>query len=64
MTSKVQLQVYEYLTRCGTQPTIKEISFAAGRSQSTIHQTLEQLRKKGFVIWDTARSRTIQLVRL
>ncbi|MDF2570063.1 MAG: LexA binding domain, partial [Sporomusa sp.] len=43
-------------------PTVREISFAVGRSVSTTHKTLEKLKEKGFVTWEPTKCRTVKLV--
>lgn len=63
MASKVQYQVYQYLANHqGLPPTVREISTAVGRSVSTTHKILKQLKTKGFVTWEPTKRRTVRLV--
>ena len=65
MASVVQVQIYQYLAKHrGAPPTIREISAAVGRSVSTTHKTLEKLKEKGFVTWESTKYRTVKLVYL
>jgi predicted transcriptional regulator len=63
VASVVQVQIYQYLAKHqGAPPTVREISAAVGRSVSTTQKTLEKLKDKGFVTWESAKCRTVKLV--
>jgi predicted transcriptional regulator len=63
MASVVQVQIYQYLAKHqGVPPTVREISVAVGRSVSTTQKTLEKLKEKGFVTWESSKCRTVRLV--
>ena len=64
MKSAVQLQIFKMLDQHqGPPPTVREIADYIHRSVSTTHKTLEKLKIKGFITWETEKCRTIKLVR-
>ena len=66
LLARRQREVYEHLAVAialhGYPPTLREISEALGINVSAVHQHMQALRRKGYVIWNPKMPRTIRIV--
>jgi repressor LexA len=57
--------IEKYINKNKISPTTRELANLSGiKSTSTIHDYLEQLKKKGFITWHDKMPRTIQVLKI